>query len=71
MFLGRSHEFLLRLFGCLCRLLQLLLLDELILDQALNLVWTILCDIRYAFTSRPDEPFECEIIASGNGIVLV
>ena len=50
---------------------MLLLLDKFRLNQALYLGWTVLGDISNAFASRADEPFECQVVASSQRIVLV
>lgn len=55
---------------CLLQLL-LLLLNQLGLYQALDLGWTILSDISDAFASRANEPFESEIIAGRQWIMLI
>ena len=66
------HDQLLLGLGVLVGLfLLLLLLDELILDESLDLVWVVLRDVGDAFAAGSDEALEREVVASRERVVLV
>ena len=52
-------------------LLGLLLLDELVLDHPLYVLWIVLGDISDALATRPHESLQCQVVASRQGVVLV
>ncbi len=52
-------------------LLLLLLLDQLILNQSLDLTRVVLSNVCDTFASWPDESFQSQVVACGQGIVLV
>ena len=65
------HDQFLRRFGLISLLRLLLLLDQLVLNQSLNLVWVVLGDISDAFATGSDEALEREVVAGGERVVLV
>ena len=52
-------------------LLGLLLLDELVLDHPLYVLWVVLGDISDALAARPHEPLQCQVVARGQRVVLI